>query len=108
MRAHPFFGMVDWCLSMTLLFPSYAIQSHYDVPGVLASGSGLAASACSYACGRCLRIALDPGYGFHSSLFLVGGSSDGSATGDRFLSPGRMCLIHSVPVEFSRFCAVSI
>ena len=25
---------------------------------------------------------------FHSSLFLVGGSSDGSATGDRFLSPG--------------------
>ena len=25
-----------------------------------------------------------------------------------FLSPGRMCLIHSVPVEFSRLCAVSI
>ena len=45
---------------------------------------------------------------FHSSLFLVGGSSDGSAPGDRFLSPGRMCLIHSIPVEFSRFCAVSI
>ena len=33
---------------------------------------------------------------FHSSLFLVGGSSDGSAPGDRFLSPRRMCLIHSV------------
>ena len=45
---------------------------------------------------------------FHSSLFLVGGSSDGSAPGDRFLSPGRMCLIHSIPVEFSRFCAVSV
>ena len=45
---------------------------------------------------------------FHLSLFLVGGSSDGSAPGDRFLSPGRMCLIHSVPVEFSGFCAVSI
>ena len=45
---------------------------------------------------------------FHSSLFLVGGSSDGSVPGDRFLSSGRMCLIHSVPVEFSRFCAVSI
>ena len=44
---------------------------------------------------------------FHSSLFLVGGSSDGSAPGDRFLSPGRMCLIHSVSVEGSRFCAVS-
>ena len=44
---------------------------------------------------------------FHSSLFLVGGLSDGSAPGDRFLSPGRMCLIHSVSVEVSRFCAVS-
>ena len=44
---------------------------------------------------------------FHSSLFLVGGSSDGSAPGDRFLSPGRMCLIHSVSVEGSHFCAVS-
>ena len=29
---------------------------------------------------------------FHSSLFLVGGLSDGSAPGDCFLSPGRMCL----------------
>ena len=44
---------------------------------------------------------------FHSSLFLVGGSSDGSAPGDRFLSPGRVCLFHSVSVEVSRFCAVS-
>ena len=35
---------------------------------------------------------------FHSSLFLVGGSSDGSAPSDRFLSPGRMCLIYSVSV----------
>ena len=33
---------------------------------------------------------------FHSSLFLVEGSSDGSAPGDRFLSPGRMCLFHSI------------
>ena len=39
---------------------------------------------------------------FHLSLFLVGGSSDRSAPGDRFLSPGRMCLIHSVSVEGSR------
>ena len=29
---------------------------------------------------------------FHSSLFLVEGSSDGSAPGDRFLPPGRLCL----------------
>ena len=28
---------------------------------------------------------------FHWSLFLVGGLSDGSAPGDRFLSPGQMC-----------------
>ena len=28
---------------------------------------------------------------FHSSIFLVEGSSDGSAPGDRFLSPRRMC-----------------
>ena len=45
---------------------------------------------------------------FHSSLFLVRGSSDGSATGDRFLPPGRMCLNHSVLVEISCFCAVSV
>ena len=45
---------------------------------------------------------------FHSSLFLVGGSSDGSVPGDRFLSSGWMSLFHSVPVEFSRFCAVSV
>ena len=45
---------------------------------------------------------------FHSSLFLVRGSSNGSAAGDRFLSPGRMCLNHSVPVEISHFCAVYV
>ena len=44
LRAHPFFGTVDWCLFETLLFPSYATRCRYDVPGVLASGSGLAAS----------------------------------------------------------------
>ena len=45
---------------------------------------------------------------FQSSLFLVEGSSDGLAAGDRFLSPGRMCLTHSVHDEVSRFCAVSV
>ena len=45
---------------------------------------------------------------FHSSLFLVRGSSDGLAAGDRFLSPGRMCLNQSDLVEISRFCAVSV
>ena len=98
LRAHPFFGTVAWCLFKTLLFPSYATRCRYDVPGVLASGSGLAALESP----SVLVLA------FNSSLVLVGGSSDGSTPGDRFLSPGRMCLIHSVPVEFSRFCAVSI
>ena len=45
LQAHPFFGTVDLCLFETLLFPSYATRCRYDVPGVLASGSGLAASA---------------------------------------------------------------
>ena len=45
LRAHPFFGMVDWCLLETLLFPSYATRCRYDVLGVLASDSSLAASA---------------------------------------------------------------
>ena len=64
MRAHPFFGTIAWCLFKSLLFPSYATRCRYDVPGVLASGSGLAANAYSYACGRYLRIALGPGAGF--------------------------------------------
>ena len=45
LRAHPFFGTIDWCLFETLQLPSYATRCRYDVPGVLASGSGLAASA---------------------------------------------------------------
>ena len=64
LRAHPFFGTFAWCLFKSLLFLSYATRCRYDVPGGLASGSGLAASACSYACGRHLRIALGPGAGF--------------------------------------------
>ena len=45
---------------------------------------------------------------FHSSLSVVEGSSDGLAAGVRFLSPGRLCLTHSVRVELSRLCAVSL
>ena len=64
MWAHPFFGRIAWCLFKSLLFPFYATRCRYDVPGVLVSGSGLSASAGSYACGRFLRIALGPGAGF--------------------------------------------
>ena len=45
---------------------------------------------------------------FHSSLSVVEGSSDGLAAGDCFLSPGRLCLTHSVRVQLSRICAVSL
>ena len=45
---------------------------------------------------------------FPSSLSFVVGSSDGLAAGDRFLSPGRLFLTHSVRVELSRLCSVSL
>ena len=90
LQARPFFGTVDLFLFETLLFPSYATRCRYDVPGGLASCSGL------LACGRCLESPSVVVLAFQSSLFLVEGSSDGLAAGDRFLPPGRMCLTHSV------------
>ena len=74
---------LTWCLFESLLFPSCATRGRFDVPGVLVSGSGLSASACSHACGRFRGIASVLVLAFHSSLFLVEGSSDGSAPGDR-------------------------
>ena len=50
-----------------LLLSSSPLALHgvrFDVPGVLVSGSGLSASACSHACGRFRGIALGPGAGF--------------------------------------------
>ena len=44
-RLIPVFGTVYFSLFETLLFPYYAPWCRYDAPGVLASGSGLAASA---------------------------------------------------------------
>ena len=44
--------------STSILFPSCATRGRFDVPGVLVSGSGLSASACSHACGRFRGIAL--------------------------------------------------
>ena len=45
LQARPFFGTVSLYLFQILLFPSYSPRCRYDVPGVLALGSGLAASA---------------------------------------------------------------
>ena len=44
--------------------PFCATRGRFGVPGVLVSGSGLSASACSHACGRFRGIALGPGAGF--------------------------------------------
>ena len=44
--------------------PLLRYTGRFDVPGVLVSGSGLSASACSHACGRFRGIALGPGAGF--------------------------------------------
>ena len=71
--------------------PSYATRCRLDVSGVLASGSGLAASACAMLAEGALESPSVLVLAYHSSLFLVEGSSDGSAPGDRFLSPGQMC-----------------
>ena len=57
-------GRFPWCLFASILFPSCATWGRFDVPGVLVSGSGLSASACSHACGRFRGIALGPGAGF--------------------------------------------
>ena len=45
---------------------------------------------------------------FQSSLSFVEGSSDGLAASVHSLSPGRLCLTHSVRVEFSRLCMISL
>ena len=105
--AHPFFGTVAWCLFKSLLFPSYATRCRYDVPGVLARVPALRQVLVAVLAEGALESPSVLVLTFHSSLFLVGGSSDGSVPGDRFLSPERMCLIHSVSVECSRFCSVS-
>ena len=57
-------GRYPWCLFASILFPSCATRGRFAVPGVLVSGSGLSASACSHACGRFRGIALGPGAGF--------------------------------------------
>ena len=108
LRANPFFGTVDWCLFKTLLFPltlpDVVTTFRVCLPRAPALRQVLVAMLAEGALESPSVLVL----AFHSSFFLVGGSSDGSAPGDRFFSPGRMCLIHSVQVEFSRFCAVYV
>ena len=108
LQACPFFGTVTLFPSETLLFPSYA-------PRYCLRRSGCACLGL-WPCGKCLRLCLQKvpwnrprSWSWLSSrFFLVERSSDGLASGDRFLSPGRMCLSRSVHDGDSRFCAVSV
>ena len=96
----------SWCLFPSILFPSCATRGRFDVPGVLVSGSGLSASACSHACGRFRGIALGPGADLSIRL-----SSwwKGRLMGQRLVIvplPGRLCLTPFL-VEICRFGAIS-
>ena len=73
------------------------LPGRYDAPGVLASGSGLAASALESPSILVLT--------FHSSLSFVEGSSDGLAASVRALLDGCVSL---TPFELSRLCAISL
>ena len=108
LQACPFFGTVTLFPSETLLFSSYAPRFRLRRSGCACLGL--------QPCGECLRLYLQKVPWNHprswswlsSRLFLVGRSSDGLVSGDRFLSPGRMCLARSVHDGDSRFCAVSV
>ena len=89
--AHPFFGTVAWCLFKSLLFPSYATRCRSAFPVCLPRAPALRQGLVAMLAEGALESPSVLMLAFHSSLFLVEGSSDGSAPGDRFLSPGRMC-----------------
>ena len=108
MRAHSFFGTVASCLFKTLLFPLTLPGVVTTFPVCLPRAPALRQVLVAVLAEGALESPSVLVLAFHSSLFLVGGSSDGSAPGDRFLSPGWLCLIHSVSVELSCFCAVFI
>ena len=107
-QAHSFFGTVDFFLFETLLFPSYATQCRMTFRVCLPRAPALRQVLEAMLAEGPLESPSVLVLALHSSLFLVEGSSDGLAAGDCFLSPGWMCLNHSVPVELSRFCAVSV
>ena len=71
------------CLFKSLFFPFYAPRCRYDVPGVLASGSGLATMLEAMLAEDALESPSILVLAFHSSLSLVEGSSDVLAAGDR-------------------------
>ena len=91
LRAHPFFGTVAWAcsslFSSPLTLPGVVMTFPVCLPRAPALRQVFVAMLAEGALESPSVLVL----AFHSSLFLVEGSSDGSAPGDRFLSPGRMC-----------------
>ena len=108
LQACLFFGTITLFPSETLLLPSSAPRYRLLLSGCACLGL--------QPCGKCLRLCLQKvpynrprSWSWLSSrLFLVERSSDGLASSDRFLSPGRMCLARSVHDGDSHFCAVSV
>ena len=76
-------GRYPWCLFASILFPSCATRGRFAVPGVLVSGSGLSQVRVAMLAEGSVESPSVLVLAFHSSLFLVEGSSDGSAPGDR-------------------------
>ena len=100
-------GRYPWCLFASILFPSCATRGRFAVPGVLVSGSGLSASACSHACGRFRGIA--PRSWCWLSIRLSSWWK-GRLMGRRLVIvplPGRLCLFTPFSVEICRFGAIS-
>ena len=91
LRAHLFFGTVTWGLFKSLLFPLTLPGVVLTFPVCLPRAPALRQVLVAMLAEGALESPSVLVLAFHSSLFLVEGSSDGSAPGDRFLSPGRMC-----------------
>ena len=91
LRAHPFFGTVAWCLFKSLLFPSTLPGVVMTFPVCLPRAPALRQVLVAMLAEGALESPSVLVLAFHSSLFLVEGSSDGSAPGDHFLSPGLVC-----------------
>ena len=116
-------GSGQWMQSlagMSVLQDGYLVPFQDSSLPFLRSPVSLRRSGCACLrlrpCGKCLRLCLRKvpwnrprSWSWLSSrLFLVEKSSDRLASGDRFLSPGRMCLARSVHDGVSRFGAVSV
>ena len=108
LRAHPFFRTVAWCLFKPLLFPLTLPGVVMTFPVCLPRAPALRQVLVAVFAEGAVESHSVLVLAFYSSLFLVGGSSDGSASGDRFPLPWADVSHSLVPVEFSRFCAVSI